>query len=184
MLIGDSIRRSYQPLVTDLLHGRAEVVGPTENCQFSEYTLARLDDWLKELGKPDIVHWNNGLHDVGYNPNRAPVQYSLDTYLDNLKLIITKLRKIDAKIIWATTTPVHPKRQFVTMKWSWRNADIDRYNMAARKLMKAEDIRVNDLHKIVVSKPDISLTDDMIHLSKMGVEYCAKAVVKAIEVVM
>ena len=33
LLLGDSIRMSYQPLVGQLLVGRASVVGPADNCQ-------------------------------------------------------------------------------------------------------------------------------------------------------
>ena len=49
LLLGDSIRMSYQPLVSELLAGRAEVVGPADNCQYSLYTLSSLprslSDW-------------------------------------------------------------------------------------------------------------------------------------------
>ena len=40
LLLGDSIRMSYQPLVAQLLEGRATVVGPADNCQYSLYTLS------------------------------------------------------------------------------------------------------------------------------------------------
>ncbi len=42
LLLGDSIRMSYQPLVAEILTGRAEVVGPADNCQFALYTLSSL----------------------------------------------------------------------------------------------------------------------------------------------
>ena len=35
MLLGDSIRLSYQPLVAERLAGKAEVVGPQINGQFA-----------------------------------------------------------------------------------------------------------------------------------------------------
>ena len=35
LLLGDSIRMSYQPHVAELLAGRAVVVGPADNCQYS-----------------------------------------------------------------------------------------------------------------------------------------------------
>jgi len=166
LLLGDSIRMSYQPLVAEMLSGRAEVVGPAENCQFSEYTLASsLDGWLAELGRPDVVHWNNGLHDVGHNPERSPVQYPVQTYLANLAAILKKLRQTGAIVIWGTTTPVHPDRPFLDTQWSWRN----------------EDIPVNDLHAIVASSPDLYLAEDMLHLSEEGKKKCAEAVSAAIQ---
>ena len=68
LLLGDSIRMSYQPHVARLLSDRAEVVGPVDNCQYSLYTLSSLDRWIAALGKPDIVHWNNGIHDYRTQP--------------------------------------------------------------------------------------------------------------------
>ena len=180
LLLGDSIRMSYQPRVTELLSGRAEVVGPAENCQFSAFTLEALDRWLAEIGQPDIVHWNNGLHDVGHNPDRSPVQYPLDAYLANLRAILARLRDTEAAVIWATMTPVHPNRPFVTTEWWWRNEEIDAYNAAARELMCTEGVPVNDLHAIVASDCNQYLAADMLHLSEAGVHRCAAAVFDAV----
>ncbi len=55
LLLGDSIRMSYQPDVTRLLDGKAEVVGPADNCQYSLYTLSSLDRWISALGQLDIA---------------------------------------------------------------------------------------------------------------------------------
>jgi len=180
LLLGDSIRRSYQPLVADRLAGVADVVGPAENGQFSAYTLDRLDTWLSELGAPAIVHWNNGLHDVGHNPARKPVQYPLDAYLANLGAILARLREIEARVVWATTTSVHPDRPWSDETWSWRNEEIDRYNVAALKLMQQEGVPVNDLRAIVAENPEQMLAQDMLHLSDRGREACADAVIRSV----
>ena len=42
LLLGDSIRGSYQPMVSEMLSGEADVVAPAENGQFALYTLACL----------------------------------------------------------------------------------------------------------------------------------------------
>jgi len=180
LLLGDSIRMSYQPVVAEMMKNVADVVGPAENCQFSAYTLASLDRWVEELGKPNIVHWNNGIHDVGYNPDREPLQYPLDEYMSNLKGIIEKLRRIGADIIFATSTPVHPDRPFKNTEWAWRNEEIDRYNEAALELMKNEGIPINDLHALVAEDVDKYLSEDMLHLSQEGIKKCAERVVKII----
>jgi lysophospholipase L1-like esterase len=180
VLLGDSIRESYQPIVKEILDGRADVVGPDENCQFSAHTLANLDRWLEELGRPEVVHWNNGIHDVGHNPAREPVQFALQDYLSNLRAILAKLAATGAKTIWATTTPVHPERPFVPDAWSWRNNEIDEYNAAARELMESSGLHVNDLHAVVAADPGRYLAEDMLHLSDEGKRSCADAVARAI----
>jgi len=180
LLLGDSIRLSYQPLVAELLSGRAQVVGPAENCQYSEYTLNRLDAWLEELGRPDVVHWNNGLHDIGHNRLRVPMQFPLADYLGHLQQILARLRQTGSRIIWATSTPVHPSEPVPGDQWSWSNEDIVRYNAAARELMGREDVPVNDLHALVWADAERYLADDRLHLSAAGQSVCAEAVVRAV----
>jgi len=180
MLLGDSIRMSYQPLVARLLEGRAEVLGPADNCQYSLYTLSSLARWTNELGKPDIVHWNNGLHDAGHNPQRHPIQIPIDMYRANLAHILDALSRLTDKIIWATTTPVHPERPFRADAWSWRNEEIDRYNRAALELMEERGIPVNDLHAVAWSNTSEYLGPDQLHLSEAGKQACAEAVAESV----
>jgi lysophospholipase L1-like esterase len=181
LLLGDSIRMSYQPIVAKNLQGVAKVVGPEENCQYSLYTLAALQRWLNQLGKPDIVHWNNGIHDAGYNPNRSSLQIPIEMYRLILEFILQRLQETGAQIIWATSTPVHPKRPFVHDQWSWKNEHIEQYNRVALDLMKSRGVPVNNLHSIVMSDIDRYLCDDLLHLSEAGKEKCAEAVVAAIK---
>lgn len=180
LLLGDSIRVGYQPLVADKLRGQAEVVGPADNGRFSLYTLMRLEAWLSELGTPDVVHWNNGLWDCGYNAGRGPTRFIVEDYLRNLRSILHVLRKTGAAVVFATTTPVHPHRPFREGGWYWRNEEIDHYNRAARSVMAAEGVPVNDLHALVHRDLDACLCDDMLHLSDHGKARCAAAVAEAV----
>jgi hypothetical protein len=180
LLLGDSIRMSYQDTVAGLLKDRADVVGPAENCQFSTFALDSLGKWLGELGTPDIVHWNNGIHDSGHNPERSPVQIPLETYVSNLRTILARLCATGAAVIWATSTPVHPDRPFRDDQWSWRNEEIDKYNSAAYGVVWARGVPINDLHALVASNHDLYLADDMLHLSEAGVEACGAAAAVAI----
>ena len=176
LLLGDSIRMSYQPLVAEALAGHAEVVGPAENCQYSLYTLSSLGRWLGQLGAPDVVHWNNGLHDIGHNPNRAPAQMPLEVYRANVGFVLQQLLAAGAQVVWATSTPVHPERPFRPDQWSWRNEEIDQYNEAALEVMAAQQVSVNDLHVLVAADVDSYLAEDQLHLSEAGKEKCAEAV--------
>ena len=181
LLLGDSIRKSYQLSVAEKLAGVAEVVGPEDNCQFSTYTLSSLDRWIKALGVPDVVHWNNGIHDAGHNPGRIPIQIPLKTYRKNLESILTQLKEITQRIIWAASTPVHPDRPFRSDQWAWRNEEIDQYNAAAEELMNKHGVPINDLHSVVAEAPDVYLGEDQLHLSSEGIEKCAEAVAEAVK---
>jgi len=184
LLLGDSIRMSYQPHVARLFDGKAEVVGPADNCQYSLYTLSSLDRWIGTLGEPDIVHWNNGLHDCGHNPARSPVQIPIDMYRANLAFILDRLTALTPNVIWATNTPIHPDRPFHDASWSWRNAEIDQYNDVARERMQKKGVPINDLHTLVWGNVSEFLSEDQLHLSKCGQEACAKAVVDCVRKIM
>jgi len=181
MLLGDSIRMSYQPLVADLLAGRAEVVGPRVNGRFSLFTLTSIPDWVAEFGKPDIIHWNNGIHDAGHNPARSPVQIPLEDYVGNLRCIIRHVRRnITPKLIFATSTPPHPEMPFSGDGWAWQQGDIERYNAAAVQVMDVNGVPVNDLYGVVRAEPDRLLCDDRLHLSEAGRALCAEAVADSV----
>ena len=181
MLIGDSIRNSYEPLVAEILGAEGhEVWGAPGNSQFTLFTLASLGSWLTAFPEPDVVHWNNGLHDIGHNPNRAPVQMPLEVYSGNLRFIGRHLLTTDARIIFASSTPVHPDRPFRDDQWSWRNEEIDAYNDAARLVMTELEIPINELHTLVASDVGRLLSSDQLHLSDAGKQTCAEAVCAAI----
>jgi lysophospholipase L1-like esterase len=182
LLLGDSIRQSYQPLVAAKLEGRAVVTGPADNCRFALYTAMRLGGWINECGKPDIIHWNNGLWDCGRHRGRGPLQFSVADYLANLQMVLTGLRGLTSRIIFATSTPVHPNRPTgPDCEWSWDNTDIERYNAAASDLMQQQGIPVNDMHAVVLAKRDTLLDPDMLHLTHAGRHACSDAVIAALD---
>ena len=180
LLLGDSIRMSYQQAAEAELAGEADVRGPEGNGCTAEYTLEHLDGWLDELGIPAVVHWNNGLHDCGHNPERSPVQIPIDSYRSSLELVYDRLAATGARIIWATTTPAAPDRAFWDTTWSWRDPEIVQYNEVALAVMTAHDIPVNDLYSILVTDCDKYLCEDKLHLSEAGIALCARAAADAI----
>jgi len=181
MLIGDSIRNSYQPLVTTALGAEGhEVWGAPGNSPYTLYTLGALGGWLGAFEHPAVIHWNNGLHDIGHNPKRAPVQMPIEVYAGNLGFIGGELAAAGASVLFATSTPVHHGRPFRNDSWSWRNEEIDAYNAAARLVMTDLRIPINDLHAVVAGDCDGLLSEDQLHLNEAGQQACADAVAAAI----
>lgn len=177
-LLGDSIRLSYQPLVEMNLKNKANILGPSDNCRYSLYTLSSFERWLEELGTPDIIHWNNGLWDVGYDSLRAPEQFSINDYVNNLEFLIQKFQALKTKIIWATTTPVKTYNPSDKEQWKWYNHEIIDYNNAAINLINKYSIPINDLHALVNSDINKYISQDRLHLSEAGINLCADAVTK------
>lgn len=167
LLLGDSIRMGYQAGVQQRLRDAAEVVAPEENGRFATYTFWGLHLWIAELGRPDIVHWNNGLWDVHHEAPREDALTLLDEYVATLERTIGELRRIGATIIFATTTPVAPA------SIDRSNDEIDRYNAAAIDLMRRHAIEINDLNRLVRQDLAANLSDDQVHLSAQGYDRCA-----------
>jgi lysophospholipase L1-like esterase len=179
LLLGDSIRLSYQPLVAERLEGRARVFGPSDNGRFALYTLMRLGDWLAECGKPDVIYWNNGLWDLGQCPHRFPNQIPISDYAGNLGVLLQRLRETNARIIWRTITPVSAARGWRD-NWLFEPKDVDRYNEAAQSLMEKEGIPCHDLGSVIRERMDDCLDVDGVHLSSIGRTACADAVSRTI----
>lgn len=179
LLLGDSIRLSYQPLVAERLDGKARVFGPSDNGRFALYTLMRLNDWLAECGNPDLIHWNNGLWDLGQCPHRHPNQIPIADYAGNLRVLIQRLRETKARIIWRTTTPVSPTRGWRD-NWFFDPEDVARYNRVAASLMEEEGIACHDLGAVVRERMDECLDVDGVHLSPAGQTLCADDVTRTL----
>lgn len=174
LLLGDSIRISYQPLVKEKLNGIAEVLGPGDNCRFVKYTLWYINSWIDEFGKPDIIHWNNGLWDVYHFCQDSGIFTTLEDYTSEIRRVLQRLKKTGAEIIWATTTPVNNNNI------NCKNSDIDQYNEAIIKYMQKENIYINDLNSVVKSDIGLYIGEDYMHLSDKGQIICAEAVSRAL----
>ncbi|MFZ9091927.1 MAG: SGNH/GDSL hydrolase family protein, partial [Planctomycetaceae bacterium] len=116
LLIGDSISIGYTVPVRTLLQGKANVHRPLTNCGPTSKGLAEIEQWLGD-GKWDLIHFNWGLHDLKYlGPNGGNLADPAATdsvqqvppaeYEKNLRLLVERLKKTGAKLVWRTTTPV------------------------------------------------------------------------------
>lgn len=181
LLIGDSIRMYYQNRVQELLGEEYEVWGPSENCRFSAYTLNSLRMWLPTCGKPDVVHWNNGLWDTAILYHEDGCFTGINEYTENMRRIYRELKKLGVPIIFATTTPVSPEKCDLTgpMPPAHRNCDIEAYNRAVLEMLNGE-VPVNDLYTAMLSHVNEYLLPDLIHPNPDGVELLARQVAEAI----
>jgi len=181
MLIGDSIRLGYQDKVIELLEGRADVVGPGENCRFSAYTLFNLagSGWVPG-DDYDVIQWNNGQWDTCHMPD-GKIHTPLDIYIELQERIAGILMKKTKRLVFATTTPVWPEQFENATVHPRRNEDIEEYNAAAVDLMGRLGVEVNDLNSPVKEDLKRYICDDMVHLTPDGASLCAERVVAMME---
>jgi dienelactone hydrolase/lysophospholipase L1-like esterase len=181
VLIGDSIRLGYAPLVAARLKGKAEILSPTPNGGDSSNVLKNLDEWVLRT-KPDIVHLNCGLHDLKLSKQTKRHQVPLEQYETNLREIVARIRKTSAVLVFASTTPILDDRH------ARRGADFDRfeadvqsYNAAALKVMHESGVAVHDLHGLVSgSGAETLLGRDGTHYTPAGNERLADGVADCI----
>lgn len=173
LLLGDSIRMLYQRRVKAELKGKANVYGPDDNGRWSGYTLNTLRFWLPSMPDPDIVHWNNGIWDIGddYNlgrPFTLPEEYEVT--LERTVVVLRQLCGADVKIIMATTTP----------SLAQPLETVEQYNEILKKVAANNGIEVDDLFSVIRPNLEGLISPDKIHLNMEGAKLATESVVASI----
>ena len=174
-LLGDSIRLfGYGPRVPALLGEDVTVFQPQENCKFAKFTLRGLYDWKAELETSDVIHFNCGIWDAGDVVGDGLLFSSDEEYVENILRIARRLLQFTPKVIFATTTPVHPS--YVSVD----NADVDRFNALVVHKLQALGVRINDLHALIAEDVEGNICEDRLHLSELGAQRAAERVAEVI----
>ena len=185
-LIGDSIRIGYCENVKKELSDTAEVFYVDDNCRSTQYVIFSLENWKNKFDDPslvDVVHFNCGHWDVGRWGGYEVSLTSKDEYVKNIKMIIDLIRVkfTNAKIIFATTTPMNPDN--IPCANPRDNKTIDLYNQNAVKVAKDNDVIVNDLNKTARNWGS-EFYKDQCHYTKEGSYLLSKAVVNKIREIL
>ena len=191
LLIGDSVSIGYTLDVRKQLAGKANVHRPPANCGSTAHALegGNLDNWLGD-GKWDVIHFNFGLHDLGYtfpdgkNPD-ADGRYATpnngghhkvppEQYEQNLRRIVARLKATGAKLVWGTTTPVPADLH------SYVKGDDATYNEVAARVMREEGVAVDDLAAFARPQFDKIQIPGNPHFTKHGSEVLAGQIASAV----
>lgn len=174
VLIGDSIRLSYANYVADQLQDKAIILSPKANGGDSVNVLKNLEAWVVQQ-KPDLVHFNCGIHDTKKFKKTGKFQVAPDDYAANLEQIVQRIRsKTGAKVIFATSTPIlDAKAAQVRSERDYEllNSSIVQYNQIAREVMQRLHVPVNDLYQLIAAPsppttPEQLILDDGVHLTE------------------
>ena len=178
LIIGDSVYTQNTREMSKDLKDQAQVVyadwgdAPVCNTQTALKNLDRLLGYIDREGKPlkpearpkwDVIHFNLGLGDLVY---RAPGMKSFrvmpihfggvratapEDYTKNLAELVRRLKeKTDAKLIWASTTPIRASTPDLFMLGS----EVE-YNQLAAKVMAEQGVAVNDMYGFVKALIDM-----------------------------
>jgi acyl-CoA thioesterase-1 len=193
LIIGDSVSVAYTLDVRKNLAGVANVHriaanGGSTRTALGDYGLVR---WLKPDEKWDVIHFNEGLHDLSYRfpddrdkndkgeyaspTNGGRPNVSLEQYEKNLRLIVARLKQTGAKLIFGSTTPVPESDAAKYVK----DSELP-YNVVAKKVMTEEGVTWNDLWAAVKPKQDQLQGKRNVHFMASGSAVLAKQVAEAI----
>lgn len=177
LLIGDSISVGYTLDTRKLLDGKVNLHRIPANGGPTSRGLENLDEWLGE-GKWDVIHFNWGLHDIKYmgpkNASASKRQVPPDQYKKNMLELVALLQKTDAKLIWATTTPV-PAGAGARVK-----GDAVKYNAIALKIMTDNGVAVDDLYALALPQLSKIQKPKNVHFTPEGSEVLAHQVANSI----
>ncbi len=166
LFFGDSISGGYTNPLTKLLEGKAELVklGAVAGYRIKKQPLwqgrpagylnfgnammcvSDFDRFKRHLSetKYDVIHFNFGLNDI-FRGRNGKWHSSPEKYAEHLSRIVALLKTNGANIIWANTTPIPANAPHMPM------GDDLIYNAAAAKVMKKNNIPINDLHSVVTN---------------------------------
>lgn len=153
----------------------------------SVHHLFNLPHWYLEQ-PADVIHFNCGLWDCR-RLSRELSDYSvpLEQYVRNLDFIIGTVREhTDAKLIWATTTPVVAERynNAASLKaYAPQRHDNDPgiFNEALAPVLEKYGVVINDLYSLVEKQgAEQMICEDGLHYSEIGYAVLGKQVANII----
>ena len=158
LLIGDSITRDYYPLVEKGLEGKAYVARLATSRFISDPVLLEEIALVLDNTKFDVIHFNNGMH--GWQHTEAEYKTAFPKLLEMIRA-----HAPDAKLVWATTTPLKQSQ-------SRNPSDLSDQRIAARNAialacLQGKDVIVDDLNALVRGHPEYH--SDNVHFNTQGI---------------
>jgi hypothetical protein len=165
LLIGDSVSRGYTQPTRMALAGKANVHRAPANCGPTASGLKNLEVWLGD-GKWDVIHFNFGIHD-----RATPAA----DYVKRLEVIVARLEKTGAKLIWASTTPIpdNPAQKQTA-------ASIVEKNALAAEVMKKHGIPTDDLFAAMTPRLKEFQPPLDVHFTGVGYDFLGAKVGEAV----
>lgn len=100
-----------------------------------------------EIGRPDYLLINCGLHDIKTDPDSGRKQIGQKLYRANLEGIAAAAGILSGRLVWIRTTPcdesVHNTRQDQFHRFG---TDVVEYNRIADEVMRSRDVPILDLY--------------------------------------
>jgi len=173
LLIGDSILNGYLQATTAALDGKAYGDAWVNPYNQSAHTNKVLAEVLAN-GPYDVVHFNMGLHSW----QEGRIKPGTFEPLTKAYVEVIKGKLPNAKIIWASSTPVTVKDKPADLDPEINPVIVEHNRMAAR-VMAEMQVPVNDFYALLVDKRALA-RGDRFHWTPPGYKLLAEMVVDSI----
>src|SRR6266446_4179776 len=173
LLIGDSITRAYYPEVEKRLAGKAFVARLATSRFAADPVLLKEIALVLDETKFDVIHFNNGMH--GWQHSEAEYRKSFPQFLAAIKAHAPQ-----AKLIWATTTPLRDgKAVTYDTQAEYSDERVAARNAIAAEIVTAQKIPIDDLNAAVRGHPEYH--SDNVHFNSQGIQIQAVQVSAQVE---
>jgi hypothetical protein len=173
LLIGDSILNGYLKQVIAGLEGKAYVDAWVNPYNQSEHVNKLLGEVLAN-GPYDVVHFNMGLH--GWQEGR--IKPGTFEPLTKAYVAVIREKLPQAKIIWASSTPVTAKGKPADLDPEI-NPIIIEHNRMAAKVMSEMKVPVNDFYALLIDKRNLA-RGDRFHWTAPAYQLLADTVIASV----
>ncbi|MCO6047454.1 alpha-L-fucosidase [Aeoliella sp. ICT_H6.2] len=153
LLIGDSILNGYRSHVIKELEGEA-IVDTWVNPHFQSEQFNKLLGEQLQQDTYDVVHFNIGLH--GWQEGR--IKPGTFKPLTKAMVEVIQAKQPDAKLIWASSTPVTVKGKPEQLDPEINSVIVEHNRMAA-EVMDEMQVPVNDFYGLLVKRLELARGD-------------------------
>lgn len=173
LLIGNSIVMRYSGEVENQLKEKAYCARFSTSKSLGDPLYLAEIELVLQHKKFDVIHFNNGLHGLDYTEQE---------YIRDFPRLYALFKQYapEAKLIWATITPVREDNELD--KIAPRNQQvIERNRLVADFLQEKKDVKINDLYRLLIDRPDYFDRGDGIHPNPAGTKVLADQVSKIVK---
>lgn len=171
LLVGDSICNAYYEGVKAELQGKAYVAKLATSSSLGDPILLDQVKMLVSNYKFAVIHFNNGLHGMDYTD---------EEYAKAIPKLLAIFKQCapEAKLVWATSTPMREPAPNLD-KFHAENKIVIARNEIVRAIAAKEGILVDDLYPLVENHPEF-WSNDGTHYNADGQAVEAKQVAKCV----
>jgi len=104
----------------------------------------------------------------------------LEAYRENLEAIFGCVLRSEARLVWATITPIDERARGRTALFDRRDSDLKAFQIAALEVARKHGVPVNDLWAFVQTSLEAPILSDGVHFDPNGYKAIGRVVAEVL----